>query len=99
VTRLLSLPAETRLFMCHDYPPPTREACAQTTVAEERRANIHLREGVAESDFVEMRTRRDRTLSMPTLIIPSVQVNIRAGEMPPPESNGIRYLKIPVNGF
>ncbi|PTB20957.1 MBL fold metallo-hydrolase [Trinickia symbiotica] len=99
VTRLLSLPAETRLFMCHDYPPPTREACCQTTVADERRANIHLREGVSESDFVEMRTRRDRTLSMPTLIFPSVQVNIRAGEMPPPESNGIRYLKIPVNGF
>ncbi|PMS29857.1 glyoxylase-like metal-dependent hydrolase (beta-lactamase superfamily II) [Trinickia symbiotica] len=99
VTKLLSLPAETRLFMCHDYPPPTREACCQTTVAEERHMNIHLREGVAESDFVEMRTRRDRTLSMPALIIPSVQVNIRAGEMPPPESNGVPYLKIPVNGF
>lgn len=97
--KLLSLPADTRLFMCHDYPPPTREACCQTTVAEERRANIHLRDGVSESDFVEMRTRRDRTLSMPTLIFPSVQVNIRAGEMPPPESNGVRYLKIPINVF
>ncbi len=97
--KLLSLPAETRLFMCHDYPPATREACCQTTVAEERRANIHLRDGVSESDFVEMRTRRDRTLSMPTLMFPSVQVNIRAGEMPPPESNGVRYLKIPINVF
>jgi glyoxylase-like metal-dependent hydrolase (beta-lactamase superfamily II) len=97
VAKLLSLPAETRLFMCHDYPPPSREVRCQTTVAEERRANIHLREGVSESDFVEMRTRRDRMLSMPTLILPSVQVNIRAGEMPPPESNGVRYLKIPVD--
>jgi glyoxylase-like metal-dependent hydrolase (beta-lactamase superfamily II) len=97
VRRLLSLPLETRLFMCHDYPPPTREVRCQTTVAEERRANVHLREGVTEDDFVEMRMRRDRTLSMPMLILPSVQVNIRAGAMPPPESNGVRYLKIPVD--
>ena len=97
VQMLLSLPHETRLFMCHDYPPPWREACCQTTVAEQRRANIHLHEGVSESDFVEMRTRRDCTLSMPMLILPSVQVNIRAGAMPPPESNGVRYLKIPVD--
>jgi glyoxylase-like metal-dependent hydrolase (beta-lactamase superfamily II) len=95
--KLLSLPPETRLFMCHDYAPPSREVCCQTTVAEERRANVHLHEGVTEDDFVEMRMRRDRTLSMPTLILPSVQVNIRAGAMPPPESNGVRYLKIPVD--
>jgi glyoxylase-like metal-dependent hydrolase (beta-lactamase superfamily II) len=97
VRKLLSLPEETRLFMCHDYPPPSREVQCQTTVGEERHANIHLHEGVAEDDFVDMRTRRDRTLSMPALILPSVQVNIRAGAMPPPESNGVRYLKIPVD--
>jgi glyoxylase-like metal-dependent hydrolase (beta-lactamase superfamily II) len=99
VQRLLSLPAETRLFMCHDYPPQSREVRCETTVREERSANIHLHEGVSENDFVEMRTRRDRTLSMPILILPSVQVNIRAGAMPPPESNGVRYLKIPVDVF
>jgi glyoxylase-like metal-dependent hydrolase (beta-lactamase superfamily II) len=97
VRKLLSLPQETRLFMCHDYPPPSRNVCWETTVAEQRRANIHLHDGVSESDFVEMRTRRDATLSMPTLILPSIQVNIRAGALPRPESNGIRYLKIPLD--
>ena len=97
VRRLLSLPPQTRLFMCHDYPPPTRHANCETTVDEERRANVHLHEGVSEDAFVEMRRARDRTLSMPVLILPAVQVNIRAGHMPPPESNGVRYLKIPLN--
>lgn len=99
VRKLLSLPPRTRLFMCHDYPPAAREPRCETTVAEQRSANIHLHDGVSEAEFVEMRTRRDRTLDMPTLILPAVQVNIRAGEMPAPESNGIRYLKIPVDHF
>lgn len=97
VRKLLSLAPETRLFMCHDYPPASREVRCQTTVAEQRRANVHLHDGISEADFVEMRTRRDRTLDMPTLILPSIQVNIRAGDMPAPESNGVRYLKIPVD--
>jgi glyoxylase-like metal-dependent hydrolase (beta-lactamase superfamily II) len=99
IQRLLGLPAETRLYMCHDYPPAGREASWQTTVAEQRRANIHVRDGVAEEDFVAMRTRRDATLSMPTLILPAIQVNIRAGHFPPPEDNGVRYLKIPVDAL
>ncbi|GLU30630.1 MBL fold metallo-hydrolase [Trinickia caryophylli] len=97
VRKLLALPPETRLFMCHDYPPETRDVRCETTVAEQRRANVHLHDGVSEDDFVEMRTRRDRTLAMPVLILPAVQVNIRAGEMPAPESNGVRYLKIPLD--
>ncbi|MEN9775542.1 MAG: hypothetical protein RL322_2612, partial [Pseudomonadota bacterium] len=97
--RILSLPGETRLFMCHDYPPAGREIAWQTTVAEQRAANIHIREGISEEQFVEMRTRRDATLAMPVLILPAVQVNIRAGEMPPPEANGVSYLKIPVNAL
>ncbi|MHC0510429.1 MBL fold metallo-hydrolase [Achromobacter aegrifaciens] len=99
IQRLLGLPAETRLYMCHDYPPAGRDASWQTTVAEQRRANIHVRDGVAEADFVAMRTRRDATLSMPTLILPAIQVNIRAGHFPPPEDNGVRYLKIPVDAL
>lgn len=95
--RLLSLPPQTRLFMCHDYPPAGREPAFQTTVAEQRARNIHVHDGISEAQFVEMRTRRDATLEMPTLILPSVQINIRAGEMPPPESNGVSYLKIPLN--
>lgn len=97
VQKLLSLPPQTRLFMCHDYPPPTREVRCETSVDEQRRANIHLHEGVSEDDFVRMRTARDRTLGMPVLILPAVQVNIRAGDMPEPESNGVSYLKIPLN--
>lgn len=99
VRKLLSLPPQTRLFMCHDYPPPGREAAWETTVAAERAGNIHLHEGVSEEEFVQMRTRRDATLEMPTLILPSVQINIRAGEMPPKEDNGVSYLKIPVNAL
>lgn len=97
IQRLLGLPSDTRLYMCHDYPPAGREAAWQTTVAEQRRANIHVHDGVAEDDFVAMRTRRDATLSMPTLILPAIQVNIRAGHLPPPEDNGVRYLKIPLD--
>lgn len=99
IRKLLSLPDETRLYMCHDYPPAGRQAAWQTTVAEQRRRNIHVRDGVGEEEFVAMRQKRDAGLEMPVLILPSVQVNVRAGAMPPPESNGISYLKIPVNGL
>lgn len=95
--KLLSLPQETRLFMCHDYPPEGREPQWETSVAAQRAANIHLRDTVSEDQFVAMRTARDRTLQMPTLILPSIQVNIRAGGMPPPEANGTAYLKIPLD--
>lgn len=101
VRKLLSLPPQTRLFMCHDYPPlvdgQPRAASWETTVAEQRRRNIHVHDGVSEEAFVKMRTARDATLDMPVLIMPSVQVNIRAGELPPAEGNGVRYLKIPLN--
>ena len=98
IRRILSLPPETRLFMCHDYKAPGREAYAwETTVAAERERNVHVRDGVTEDEFVAMRTARDRTLAMPVLILPSVQVNIRAGRMPTPEANGVSYLKIPLN--
>lgn len=99
IQRLLSLPGDTRLYMCHDYPPAGREAAWQTTVAAQRAGNIHVRDGISEDDFVAMRTRRDATLSMPTLILPAIQVNIRAGHFPPAEDNGVRYLKIPVNAL
>ena len=95
---LHELPDETRLFMCHDYKAPGRDEYRwETSVGEEKRANIHVHEGVAEDDFVRMRSTRDKTLGMPRLILPSVQVNMRAGQMPPPEDNGVRYLKIPVD--
>jgi glyoxylase-like metal-dependent hydrolase (beta-lactamase superfamily II) len=97
VRKLLSLPIETRLFMCHDYPPNNRAICFETTVAEQREKNIHVHDGVSEAEFVAMRSKRDATLEMPVLILPSVQVNIRAGEMPPAEANGVAYLKIPMN--
>jgi glyoxylase-like metal-dependent hydrolase (beta-lactamase superfamily II) len=97
--RLLALPPRTRLFMCHDYPGEGRGPRWETTVAEERAANIHLRDGVSEDEFVAMRTARDRTLDMPTLILPAIQVNVRAGELPPPEANGRRYLKIPLDAL
>ena len=99
VRKLLSLPAETRLFMCHDYPPEGREAQWECTVADQRARNIHVHDGVSEAAFVAMRTKRDAGLAMPVLILPSVQVNIRAGELPPPEANGVRYLKIPLNAL
>lgn len=97
--KLLSLPAETRLFMCHDYPPNGREIGFESTVAEQRAKNIHVHDGITEAEFVEMRTQRDATLEMPTLILPAVQINIRAGELPPAESNGVPYIKIPLNQF
>ena len=99
VRRLLALPAGTRLFMCHDYPPAGRGPRWETTVAGQRAGNIHLREGVSEDAFVAMRAARDRTLDMPTLILPAIQVNVRAGELPPPETNGTRYLKIPLDAW
>jgi glyoxylase-like metal-dependent hydrolase (beta-lactamase superfamily II) len=99
VRRLLALPPETRLYMCHDYPPPGREPRPYSTVAEQRAANIHVRDGISEETFVDMRSHRDATLEMPVLILPSVQVNINAGRLPPPEANGIRYLRIPIDAF
>ncbi len=97
--RILSLPETTRLFMCHDYLPAGRtEYVWETTVAEERKHNIHAHDGVTEDEFVKMRTERDKTLDMPRLILPSVQVNMRAGHLPPAEDNGVRYLKVPLNG-
>jgi glyoxylase-like metal-dependent hydrolase (beta-lactamase superfamily II) len=99
VRRILALPASTRLFMCHDYPPAGREAQWETTVAEQRAHNIHLRDGVTEAQFVDLRTRRDATLDMPTLILPAIQVNVNAGRLPDPEENGVRYLKIPINAL
>ena len=98
IQKVLSLPPETRLFMCHDYKAPGRDEFAwETTVSAEKAGNVHVREGITEDEFVKLRTERDATLDMPTLILPSVQVNIRAGEMPPPEDNGVSYLKIPIN--
>ena len=98
IRKVLELPPETRLFLCHDYKAPGRDVFAwETTVAEERRNNVHVRDGVGEDEFVAMREARDRTLSMPKLIIPSIQVNMRAGELPEPEDNGTVYLKVPLN--
>ncbi len=97
IRRILDLPPETRLFVCHDYQPGGREPRWETTVAEQRERNIHVGGGKDEGEFVSMRTSRDRTLSTPTLLIPSIQINIRAGEMPPPEDNGTAYIKVPIN--
>ena len=99
VRKLLSLPPETRPFTCHDYPPEGRAAQWECTVADQRARNIHVHDGVSEAEFVAMRTKRDAGLAMPVLILPSVQVNIRAGELPPPEANGVSYLKIPLNAL
>ncbi|MDL2336795.1 MAG: MBL fold metallo-hydrolase [Pseudomonadota bacterium] len=97
INKVLSLPPQTRLYMCHDYQPGGREVRFESTVAEEREANIHVRNGISEEAFVTMRHARDATLDLPTLILPSVQVNMRAGQMPAPEDNGTRYIKIPIN--
>lgn len=99
VRKLLALPGETRLFVCHDYPPTDRAPRCETSVAEQRAHNIHIHEGITEDAFVAMRTKRDAGLQMPTLILPAIQVNIRAGQMPPPEANGVSYLKIPINAL
>jgi glyoxylase-like metal-dependent hydrolase (beta-lactamase superfamily II) len=97
IRRLLSLPPQTRLFMCHDYKAPGRDTYAfETTVGEQRSGNVHVHEGVEEGEFVAMRNARDATLAAPTLLLPSIQVNIRAGRFPAAEANGVRYLKIPV---
>ena len=99
VQRLLALPPQTRLLMCHDYPPPGRGARWETTVAEQRLHNIHVRDGIGEAAFVSMRRSRDSTLAMPALMLPAVQVNIRAGELPAQADNGVRYLRIPLDLF
>ncbi|MBP0050100.1 MBL fold metallo-hydrolase [Marinobacterium sp. AK62] len=100
IQKVLSLPGETRIFLCHDYKAPGRDTyCHETTVAEQRKHNVHVHEGISEDEFVRMRTERDATLKMPALILPSVQVNMRAGEMPPAEDNGQVYLKVPINLF
>lgn len=100
IRRLLDLPRETRLFMCHDYKAPGRDQYAwETTVALQRDGNVHVHDGISEDDFVAMRTARDKTLSMPALIMPSVQLNIRGGRLPDPEDNGVSYIKIPVNAL
>ena len=98
IRRLLSLPDATRIFLCHDYKAPGREDYAwETTVGQQRAENVHVKDGTSEDEFVAMRTKRDATLAMPNLILPSVQVNIRGGRMPEPEDNGVSYIKIPVN--
>ncbi|EOA05761.1 metallo-beta-lactamase [Herbaspirillum frisingense GSF30] len=97
IHEVLSLPAHTRIYLCHDYQPNGRALQFETTVAEERQNNIHVRDGISEEEFVTMRSARDATLGMPVLLLPSVQVNMRAGQLPPPEDNGVRYLKIPLD--
>lgn len=99
IKKLLSLPPQTRLFMCHDYPPADRAVCFETTVHEERQKNVHVHDGVDEAAYVEMRTIRDQGLGMPVLMLPAVQINIRAGHLPPAEDNGVSYLKIPLNAI
>ena len=97
IRRLLSLPGDTVLYLCHDYAPPGRQSCFATTVAQQRAANIHAHDGVTEAEFVAMRNARDATLAKPQLLLPSVQVNMRGGALPEPESNGVRYFKIPLD--
>ena len=99
INKLLALPASTRVFLCHDYKAPERDAYAwETTIAAEKQ-NVHLRDGVSEDQYVAMREARDKTLEMPVLILPSIQVNIQAGELPPAEENGVRYLKLPLDAL
>jgi glyoxylase-like metal-dependent hydrolase (beta-lactamase superfamily II) len=99
IRRLLDLPPATKMFVCHDYPPQGRDAAWQTTVAEQRAGNIHVHDGIGEQAFVAMRTARDSTLDVPALILPSIQVNVRAGKLPPADENGITYLRIPLNAL
>lgn len=99
IRHLLELPEQTKLYLCHDYPPNAREVTFVTTVGEQRRANIHVRDSLGEDDFVALRTRRDATLEMPVLLLPAIQVNMRCGAFPEPEDNGVRYLKIPLNAL
>ena len=97
IRRILALPPETRLFMCHDYAPGGRAPAWETTVADERAQNLHARDGIGEADFVALRKARDAAIDFPALILPSVQVNIRAGRFPPPDDNGVSYLRVPLN--
>lgn len=99
IRRLLTLPPETRVFVCHDYPPTSREARWETTIAEQKASNVHVRDGISEEEFVTMRMARDRALEVPTLILPSIQVNVRAGQLPPADKNGVAYLRIPLNAL
>ncbi|WP_350646705.1 MBL fold metallo-hydrolase [Pseudomonas sp. HY13-MNA-CIBAN-0226] len=99
IHKLLAFPASVNLYVCHDYPPEGREPRCVTTVGEQRRSNIHVRDGVDESEFVAMRNQRDAGLGMPNLLLPAIQVNVRAGNLPPAEDNGVSYLKIPLNTF
>jgi glyoxylase-like metal-dependent hydrolase (beta-lactamase superfamily II) len=97
IRKLLAFPASVRLYVCHDYPPEGRESRCMSTVGEQRKSNIHMHDGVDEAAFVAMRTHRDEGLGMPTLLLPAIQVNVRAGNFPPAEDNGVTYLKIPIN--
>lgn len=97
IQRMFALPDETRVFVCHDYAPGGRAYACETTIAAQKAGNIHVRDGIGEDDFVAVRTARDATLAMPTLLLPAVQVNIRAGALPEPEDNGVRYLKLPID--
>ena len=99
IKKVLSLPAEMRLFICHDYGPNGRDICWETTVADERLHNIHVRDGITEDEYVRLRETRDKTLAMPKLIVPSLQVNMRAGHLPEPDASGKRFLKVPLNGL
>ena len=99
IQKILSYPEQTKLYMCHDYPPTDRPVACMSTVADEKVGNIHVHDGLTEGQFVEMRTARDKTLEMPVLILPSIQVNIRAGHFPEPDTNGVAYLKIPLNAL
>lgn len=99
IRRLLALPAQTKLYLCHDYPPNGRAVTFVTTVGEQRSANIHVRDGIGEDDYVALRTKRDATLDMPVLLLPAVQVNMRCGAFPEAEDNGVSYLKIPLNAL
>lgn len=99
VRRLLALPPQTVIHVCHDYPPAGRQAAWTTTVAEQRATNIHVKDGIGEDEFVALRTARDATLEVPTLILPSIQVNVRAGQLPPADENGVAYLRIPLNAL
>jgi glyoxylase-like metal-dependent hydrolase (beta-lactamase superfamily II) len=99
IRKLLAFPASVSLYVCHDYPPEGRKPQCQTTVGEQRKGNIHVHDGIDEAGFVAMRTQRDAGLGMPTLLLPAIQVNVRAGNMPPAEGNGVSYLKIPINSL
>ena len=99
IRRMYELPEDTRVFVCHDYGPGGREVACETSIGAQKRGNIHVRDGIDEAEFVAVRTARDATLAMPALLLPSVQVNIRAGALPEPEDNGVRYMKLPINQF